>query len=47
MVVQGVKNPLVDLLSMEDKTLDEVRIPFNHIIVLRKHLIIKLSFSTF
>lgn len=25
MVVQGVKNPLVDLLSLEDKTLDEVR----------------------
>lgn len=27
MVVQGVKNPLVDLLSLEDKTLDEVRFP--------------------
>lgn len=26
MVVQGVKNPLVDLLSLEDKTLDEVRL---------------------
>lgn len=25
MVVQGVKNPLVDLLSLEDKSLDEVR----------------------
>lgn len=25
MVVQGVKNPLVDLLMLEDKTLDEVR----------------------
>lgn len=25
MVVQGVKNPLVDLMSLEDKTLDEVR----------------------
>lgn len=25
MVIQGVKNPLVDLLSLEDKTLDEVR----------------------
>lgn len=25
LVVQGVKNPLVDLLSLEDKTLDEVR----------------------
>lgn len=25
MVVQGVKNPMVDLLSLEDKTLDEVR----------------------
>ena len=24
MVVQGVKNPMVDLLSLEDKTLDEV-----------------------
>ena len=30
MVVQGVKNPLVNLLLLEDKTLDEVRllIPF-------------------
>ncbi len=26
MVIQGVKNPLVDLLSLEDKTLDEVRL---------------------
>lgn len=25
MVTQGVKNPMVDLLSLEDKTLDEVR----------------------
>lgn len=25
MVVQGVKNPMVDLLSLEDKSLDEVR----------------------
>lgn len=25
MVEQGVRNPLVDLLSLEDKTLDEVR----------------------
>lgn len=24
MVEQGVRNPLVDLLSLEDKTLDEV-----------------------
>lgn len=24
MVVQGVKNPLVDLLALDDKTLDEV-----------------------
>lgn len=24
MVNQGVKNPMVDLLSLEDKTLDEV-----------------------
>lgn len=26
MVVQGVKNPLVDLLSLDDKTLDEVNL---------------------
>ena len=25
LVTQGVRNPLVDLLSLEDKTLDEVR----------------------
>lgn len=30
MVVQGVKNPLVDLMALEDKTLDEVR--FNEMI---------------
>lgn len=24
MVVQGVRNPLVDLLALDDKTLDEV-----------------------
>jgi len=26
MVVQGVKNPLVNLLSLEDKTTDEVKL---------------------
>lgn len=35
MVVQGVKNPLVDLLSLEDKTLDEVG--FNEMIS-RSHI---------
>lgn len=30
MVEQGVRNPLVDLLSLEDKTLDEVRVSRSH-----------------
>lgn len=51
MVVQGVKNPLVDLLSLEDKTLDEVRFPEmmsqsqpQH--TNQNHLPVQLSFSS-
>lgn len=44
MVVQGVKNPLVDLLSLEDKTLDEVgfneMISHSYIILLNNHLLV-------